>query len=219
MAIKNKPEHDPISDNAIVDAYMRWALMAAEEVAGKSGLAIVLKQSGLETFVDNYPAEELRVSGKVSFGQYANLSARLFDFFGRAGKSMTLRIGRLSAKYAIEKQSALFGLGALVASKILPLPTQIKMGLEAMQSGFRKLYGEALHVRLEDRGDRFAYIDEACATCAGKQADAVMCYAFTGALHEALLWQTGKTFDIVEVECRAMGAPACVWEISKTPKE
>jgi hypothetical protein len=48
MTIENKPEHDPISDNAIVDAYMRWALMAAEEVAGKSGSAIVLKQSGLE---------------------------------------------------------------------------------------------------------------------------------------------------------------------------
>jgi len=32
-------------------------------------------------------------------------------------------------------------------------------------------------------------------------------------------WLTGKNFEIQEVECRAQGAKACVWEISKTPKE
>jgi predicted hydrocarbon binding protein len=34
-----------------------------------------------------------------------------------------------------------------------------------------------------------------------------------------LTWLTGKVFDVEEVECRAMGAPACVWEVSKKAKE
>jgi predicted hydrocarbon binding protein len=29
----------------------------------------------------------------------------------------------------------------------------------------------------------------------------------------------GKEYDIQETECRALGAPACGWEISKQPKE
>jgi hypothetical protein len=36
---------------------------------------------------------------------------------------------------------------------------------------------------------------------------------------EAIHWLTGKEFEVQEVECRAMGAPACVWEINKTPKQ
>jgi hypothetical protein len=28
-------------------------------------------------------------------------------------------------------------------------------------------------------------------------------------------WATGKEAEIEEVECRAMGAPACVWVIGK----
>ena len=61
-------------------------------------------------------------------------------------------------------------------------------------------------------------IYEDCALCAGKQAAEKICWVFNGALQEALKWQTGKDFEIAEVECRALGAPACVWEISKTPK-
>jgi predicted hydrocarbon binding protein len=34
-----------------------------------------------------------------------------------------------------------------------------------------------------------------------------------------LNWQTGKELEIEEVQCRAEGAPTCIWEISKKPKE
>jgi predicted hydrocarbon binding protein len=54
--------------------------------------------------------------------------------------------------------------------------------------------------------------------CAGKLADTPICWLFTGSLEESLRWLTGKEFEIVEVECRAAGAPACVWEVPKTPK-
>lgn len=222
MEIKDKSEHDPVTDLHIVDAYMRWALMAAEEVAGKQGLRIVLRESGLERFVDNYPSNELKASGQITFGDYANLSAGLLSFFGRAGKSMALRVGRLSAKHAIEQQSALFGVAALLASKLLPVPAQLKLGLEQQQTGLRKLSqaaGQDLRLRLEDRGDKFAYIYEDCPICAGKQADSHICWIFDGILLEGGRWQIGKEFEVREVECRAMGAPACVWEISKTPKE
>jgi predicted hydrocarbon binding protein len=221
MKIEPKPTPDPVASLHTVDAYMLWALIAAEEVVGKNGMTVVLRKAGLEHLINNYPPSELTVSGRFTFGDYANLCTELLTFFGRAGKSMTIRIGRLSAKYSVEQQASVFGLNTLVkASRVLPLNAQQKAGLTVMQGGLKKLaatVNEDLKLRIEDRGHAFAYIDETCAFCAGKQADTHICWAFNGSLSEATTWLTGKEFDIQEVECRAMGASACVWEISKTP--
>jgi predicted hydrocarbon binding protein len=222
MEITDRAEHDPVADLYQVDAYMRWALLAAEEVVGKPGLSVVLRDAGLERFIDNYPPEELKPSGNITFGDYAAFNASLLGFFGRAAKSMVLRIGRLSTHHAIEQQGALFGVAVMVASKMLPIPTQLKMGMEKMQDGFRKLSqsaGQDQRQHVEDRGDKLAYINETCTMCAGKQASGPICWLFTGALQESGRWLTGKEFEVEEVECRATGAPACVWEVSKTPKE
>lgn len=165
MNIRNKPERDPAVDLVMPDAYMRWALLAAEEIVGKQGLAIVLRQAGLEHLIDNYPPNEMTLTHQ--------------------------------------------------------LPTQLKLGLENMKGGFCKIWetvGQTVSLRLEDRGDKVAYIAETCPMCAGKQADGLMCLSFTGSLQEGTHWLTGKEFDIQEVECRASGVPACVWEINKQPK-
>lgn len=222
MEIREKTEHDPVADLHIVDAYLRWALVASEEVVGRRGLEIVLRDAGLERFIDSYPPDETRAVSGLTFGDYANLSAGLLVFFGRASKGMLRRVGRLSAQQGIRQQGAVFGLATALSSKLLPIPMQIKIGLTNMQNGFRKLsqeVGEEIRLDLEDRGDRFAYIDADCSQCAGKEADTPICLIRTGTLAEALHWLTGREFDVQEVECRAMGAPACVWEISKTPKE
>lgn len=222
MEIRDKTEHDPVADMYQADAYMRWALEAAEEVVGKKGLAIVLRDAGLERFIDNYPPDELSFSGDITLGDYAALNAGLFNFFGRAGKSMVIRIGRLSTLRAIKEQGKLFGVAAAVASKVLPIPTQLKIGVGNIQKGFRELWqsaGQDFRVRAEDRGDKLAYVTETCSVCAGKQADEPMCWLWNGVLQESTKWLTGKEFEIREVECRAMGAPACVWEVSKKPKE
>jgi predicted hydrocarbon binding protein len=221
MQINTKAEYDPVADLYMVDAYMRWALLAAEEVVGHQGLSIVLREAKLQQLINNYPPNELKLSGMLSYGDYANLSSGLLNFYGRAGKSMVMRIGRISAKHGIEQQGALFGLGAVIAAKVLPIPMQLKIGLDTIQNGFKKLaasVGQELHLRVEDRGDRWAYVAPECAMCAGKQADDRICWLFNGTLQESLRWQTGKDFDIQEVECRGLGAPACVWEVSKTPK-
>jgi hypothetical protein len=43
MEIRNKANPDPVTDLYLVDAYMRWALMASEEVVGKNGLNVILR--------------------------------------------------------------------------------------------------------------------------------------------------------------------------------
>lgn len=224
LEIKDKTEHDPAADMDLVDAIMRWALLASEEVVGEKGLRIVLRDAGLERFIGNYPSENLTESNNVSFGDYAALNASLLSFFGRAGKSMVLRAGRESQKCGREQYGAVFKvIGALTttAVKVLPFVTQLNMVLQVQQKILRDLHqsGERkLALRIEDRGEKLAYIDESCAVCAGKQSNQPMCWLFSGVLQEGARWLTGKEVEVIEVECRAMGAPACVWEVSKTPK-
>ena len=221
MEIKDKT-NDPVASLYLVDAYMRWALLAAEEVVGKQGLIVLLRQRGLERFIDNYPPELLKISGSITLGDYAELCAGLQTFFGRAGKSMVIRIGRLTSKYAIEKQSGVYNVAAKTAAKLMPSGMQVKLVLDSMANGYNKLYaenGQELHFRVEDRGNKWAFISVECPLCAGKAADVPMCWGRIGLLKEGLSWLTGKEFDVEEVECRALGASACVWEVSKTPKE
>ena len=222
MEIKEKTPADPVASLYLVDAYMRWALLAAEEVVGKQGLHVLLREHKLERFIDNYPPELLKVSGSITLGDYAELCTGLLTFFGRAGKSMVIRSGRLTSKYAIEKQSGVYNVAAKAAAKLLPSGMQVKLVLDSMANGYNKLYaenGQELHFSVEDRGGKWAFISVECPHCAGKTAEQPMCWGRTGTLKEGALWLTGKDFDVEEVECRAIGAPACVWEVSKTPKE
>jgi predicted hydrocarbon binding protein len=222
MEVKDKTPADPIASLYLVDAYMRWALLAAEEVVGKQGLRVLLRGHGLERFIDNYPPELLKISGTITLGDYAELCAGLLTFFGRAGKSMVIRVGRLTSRYAIEKQSGVYNVAAKTAAKLMPSGMQVRLVLDSMVNGYNKLYaenGQELHFSLEDRGDKWAFVSVECPLCAGKAADLPMCWGRIGTLKESLTWLTGKDFDVEEVECRALGAPACVWEVSKSPKE
>ena len=219
MEIRNKTYHDPAADLPVIEAYMAWALEAAEQVVGRQGLGIILRDNGLERFIEQYPSENLSLSNNITYADYTNLCAGLLKFYGRAGKSVVIRIGRIASRLAIEHQGAIFNVAARTAVKLLPLSAQIKTGLENMQEGFRKIYKDTdLHMRVEDRGDTWAYIAELCPVCAGKQSDAHICWSWIGILQEGTLWLTGRELRIEEVECRAKGALACVWEVSKTER-
>ena len=73
MEIKDKVPSDPVAGLYLVDAYMRWALLAAEEVVGKQGLTVLLRERGLGRFIDNYPPELLNISKTITLGDYAEL--------------------------------------------------------------------------------------------------------------------------------------------------
>jgi len=221
MEIREKSPHDPVADLGMPNNYVRWALEAIEEVAGKNGLTVILRQAGLQALQDNPPPDDEAFAG-LTMAQYTGLTTAILNFFGRAARSMTVRVGRVSARRAIEKQAKLFNVAALLALKLMPLNVQFKIGLGQMQDGIRKLWAahdQPAVLRVQETADAWLYINETCPECAGRTADAPMCWLFIGVLRETTHWLTGKEFEIVETECRALGAPACVWRISKTPLE
>jgi hypothetical protein len=222
MEIRNKIDRDPISEVPQVDAYVRWALLAAEEMVGTQNLQNILQENQLERFIKAYPPELLKINRNITHRDYANLCAGVMNFYGVDGKKESVRFGRLSAKPAIKNQGKLFNLTVTTAAKFLPVSLQIKTALDSIKNDLEKIYQEIdydVNVSIEDRGDKWAYIDRSCAVCAGKESDTPICWSWAGTLEESLYWLTGKEFEVDQVECRAMGSSACVWEVNKTPKK
>jgi predicted hydrocarbon binding protein len=222
MQITDKTDRDAVAEGVLVDAYLRWALEAAEEVVGKDGLAVVLRQAGLERFIENYPSDSLEATGTVHLKDYAALNAGLLSFYGRPGKGMVMRVGRISARKGIQHQSGVFNLATVLAAKLLPASVQIKMGLSAMMAGFRTIYeksGQPFKGDIVDKGDVYHFIMETCPICAGKHADGHICWLFEASIEESARQVFGKFFDVVEIECRAKGAPACIFAVPKQPSE
>ncbi len=220
--ITDRPEHDPVADMKLIDAYMRWAMEAARQVIGDQALNSVLREAGLEHFIDNPPPGELTISGDVTYGDYARFNTGLLNFFQRSGRGMMLRIGRESAKMAIAHQSGVFNLATVFAARLLPASTQAKMGLSAMMSGFKVLNDKARQEwkgHVEDAGDSYHFIIETCPLCAGKQADTKIGWLMEATIEESSRQVFGKFFDVVEIACKAQGAPAGVWEVPKQPGE
>jgi predicted hydrocarbon binding protein len=222
MKITNKADLDPVTQVPQIEAYMRYALISAEQMVGKQALEIILREHQMQRFINNYPPEKIELSLDFTHKDYANLCTALIDFYGEAGKSRSIQFGRISTKPALEKQGVFFNVAAKTALKFLPLSLQIKTVLESIKNDLDKIYKEIEHdvsVSVEDRGDKWAYIDRSCALCAGKTSDVPICWGWVGTLAESLNWLTGKEFEIDQVECRAMGEQTCTWEISKAAKK
>lgn len=218
LYIANKAEHDPVADLLMVDSHMRWPLVAAEEVIGKPYLDEVLRASDLARYIEAYPPNKLTYTGKSTFGDYATLNAGLIGSSGPCDREQAERIGRLVINFGINLNGPMFGTATLAASKLLPAPARLKLGMSVLQNGYRKISqaaGQDRRLRVEDKDDHFLYIAEDCQFCAGKQCSNPICLIFTSMLTEGGRWLLGKHVAVEEIACRAMGAPACIWKVSK----
>ena len=198
-------------DAVIVNSLVRQALMSAQEVMGDNGLNAVLRASGLERFIGNFPPNNLEPSIQTS--QYAQLNQAIEDFYGRAGKGMLRRIGKASFQYGVKEQAALLGVAG-VALKLLPERQRIKFILNGMADALKKSNPQ-VNAWLDEGGGRLAYVDSTCAICHARHSDKPICYLYVGSIGEAVQWATGKEHDILETHCLAKGDPYCRFEVGE----
>jgi hypothetical protein len=196
-------------DAVIINSLVRQALTSAQEVMGDNGLNAVLRTSGLERFIDNFPPNNLEPSIQAS--QYARLNQAIEDFYGRAGKGMLRRIGKASFQYGVREQAALLGVAG-VAIKLLPERQRIKFILNGMSDALKKSNPQ-VNAWVDDRGERLAYLDSTCAICHSRHAETPICYLYVGSISEAVKWATGKEHEVIETHCLAKGDPYCRFEV------
>lgn len=198
-------------DAVIINSLVRQALTSAQEVMGDHGLNAVLRTSGLERFIGNFPPDNLEPSIQAS--QYARLNQAIEDFYGRAGKGMLRRIGKASFQYGVREQAALLGVAG-VALKLLPERQRIKFILNGMVNALKKSNPQ-VNAWVDDSGERLAYIESTCAICHSRQAELPICHLYVGSITEAVQWATGKEHQVTETHCLAKGEPYCRFEIGE----
>lgn len=211
-------QNDPIADLKIVDAHFRWALLSIAAAVGETGLDKALKAVGLERFSQVYAADKVEVISNLTFGDYAKVNTGILSVYGEQESRNIIHSGELFTRYAIRQRSEFFKPSIKIDTTSLDLNSKVKGSLETMITGYRDIANRAGHdytAWVEEDDDRFLYHLETCELCAGTAADEPICMFMSGSLQESLKWFTYQRFEVQEIECRAMGAPACVFEIKK----
>jgi hypothetical protein len=198
-------------DAMIVNALVRQALTSAQEVMGENGLHAVLRTSGLERFIGNFPPDNLEPSIQTS--QYANLNEAIEAFYGRGGRGMLRRIGKASFQYAVREQATLLGVAG-VALKLLPEKQRIKFILNSMAGALKKSNPQ-VEAWIDDSGEKLAYLESTCGICYGRHSTNPICHLYVGSIGEAVQWATGKEYQIIETHCLAKGDPHCRFEVGE----
>ncbi len=198
-------------DAVIVNALVRQALVAAQDVMGENGLDAVLRASGLERFVGNFPPDDLNPSIQAS--QYARFNAAIEEFYGRGGRGMLRRIGKASFEYAVREQAALLGVAG-AALKLLPERQRIKFILNQMVSALKKTNPQ-VEAWVDDNGGRVAFIESTCAICHSRVSETPICHLYVGSIGEAVRWASGREHQIIETHCLAKGDPYCRFEVGE----
>ena len=198
-------------DSMIINSLVRQALTSAQGVMGDHGLNTVLKTCGLEKFIGNFPPNNLEPAIQAS--QYAKFNEAIEAFYGRGGKGILRRIGKASFQYGVREQSALLGVAG-VALKLMPEKQRIKFILNGMADALKKS-NPNVNAWLDESGEKLAYIESTCAICQDRENTAPICYLYAGSIAEAVLWATGKEYEITETHCLAKGDEYCRFEVGE----
>jgi len=198
-------EHREPEKWLFTNALMRQAILAIGEVMGERGLKVVLRQVGMERYVDELPPNDLEQG--VSTTEYAALNQAVEEFYGRAGKGMLKRTGRASFRYGVEEQTALMGVAG-AALKLMPQKTHIKFILTQTAKSLMDVNNET-YIEVQETPEGFIFADFTCGVCCGRKAEHPICHLYIGSISEAVKWATGHDYEVREIECRAMGAEAC----------
>src|SRR5258707_13955577 len=141
------------ADEMIVNALVRQALTSMQEVMGENGLNAVLRTSGMERFIGNFPPNDLNPA--IEAAQYGKLNQAIEDFYGRSARGMLRRIGKASFQYAVREQAALLGIAG-VALKLMPEKGRIKFILKSTADALRKSNPQ-LETWVEEHDGKIAY--------------------------------------------------------------
>ncbi len=200
-----------VDDLVLVNALMRQALVAIEEVMGQKGLHAVLRTSKLEQYIDHLPPDDLNPS--INAADYARLNEAIEAFYGRGGRGMLQRVGKASFEYAIREKSALFGVAG-VALKMLSTKARIRFVLTRMAGAVTKANPQLL-VDVEETDAGFAYVAQICSLCYGRHSDKPVCHLYVGSITEGVRWATGQVYQVQETQCIAKGDPCCRFEVTE----
>lgn len=188
---------------------LRRLLLALEGVVGHGGLITMLRQARLIRYTGELPPynRELRLQA----AEYAALVQAVEVYFGRGARGILLRVGRGAFEQLIKHQP-LNVAGHRLVFLGLPRPARARRILRWLAAEIAAPHGR---VEVSHAGGRFVVLDYEGDSVFGRRREAPGCSLTIGQIQAALGWATGREYEVVETECKGLGAPACRFEASE----
>jgi hypothetical protein len=197
----------------VENSIMRLALTSTELTLGKSGYYAVLHVAGLDAYAETPPPDSHAV--EIPGEHFAALFNGIFTMYGEGpSRGLFRRWGTVFGTTALKRRPSAALLKPLL--KVLPLQRRLHTVLDAVVAEANQTRGAPLQT-LQDAIDHYTITFRDCLYCDNLHPSEPVCYTVVGILEAALKWGTGRDFAVTEVQCRARGAAACVFEIGKQP--
>ena len=190
----------------------RILLLSLEEIIGRNGVNAVLNSAGLTFMIGSYPpADEEKA---FPAGYVAKMMESLEVVYGlRAGRGLAQRAGAVGFRLILRAFSEDLGLASM-EFRLAPLAQKMALFLGALSDFFAQ--NAALPLAVSEEGARFLLQMDGCAFCFQRKADVPVCHWLVGLLQEAFYWLSGgKYFNVVEIDCTAVGDAQDVIVIDK----
>ncbi len=194
-------------DRLLSNHFMRVFLQAIEDEMGTYSLWMMLRQAGLERYIETLLPFNDETDSRAS--EYAALQRSMRVYFGQGARGSLNRIGRTAWSWMV-KTASLGQKGSLFLARGLPLQARCKRVLDYLASQMRGKDGQ---VSLHLLDVVLFFVDVSSDATYGQRAEEPICWGTLGMIQGALAWATGEEFDVEEVSCRSMGAEACRFKI------
>ncbi len=189
-------------------------LRSLKETLGREQMELVLREGGLEEFVDEFPPNNLKKG--YPFHGVSGITAGLETVFGvEKGREMAAELGHLSFVRGIIDFDPLLGIIDM-PRRLMPMGMKIRLGLDIFAVVFNRFSDQKVQIG-EDK-ETYQWIITRCAVCWGRQTSSPACHLAAGILEESLSWvSNGREFLVRETSCIAAGDSSCIIAINKKP--
>ncbi|HEX7621529.1 MAG TPA: 4-vinyl reductase [Anaerolineales bacterium] len=203
----------PMPINSNFSRAGRILILAMEEILGHNGVISILNLA-FPSYFDQDSADNNYLDFR--FEHISSLQIALENTYGsRAGRGLFLRVGRACVKYGLREFGPELGITGL-AFRLLPLPTRLKVGSEALARLFNNFTDQ--HISLEIDEKYIHWHTGHCPLCWKRQSGDPCCILAVGFLQEALYWISGGKYYLVEEnKCIACGDSTCTIVIDRNP--
>jgi len=189
-------------------------LRALRETLGREQMELVMKEGGIEEFLQDFPPNDLRKG--YPFRGVSGVTAGLENVFGvEKGRQMAAELGHLAFVRGIIDFDPMLGIIDM-PRRLMPMGMKIRLGLDIFGVVFNRFSDQRVQIS-EDR-DHYLWIITRCAVCWERQVSSPACHLAVGILEESLAWvSNGRQFRIEQTSCYAAGDSDCTIAINKKP--
>jgi len=141
---------------------------------------------------------------------YSALQTAMRVYFGRGARGVLIRVGKHLWDHLLD--DAGLGIKAQAAViKRLPLATRRKPTLDLLA---KFIGGQAGDISIHTLDLDMLFVDHTSPSAHDQKEPNPICFVTQGLISESLYWSTGKTYDVSEIHCQAMGEHACEFKVT-----